>query len=81
MFDILTLAFWGAVAYLIHVALLAGRKLWSAVTGQPIQPVFVSVSPEARKSLRIAGRIALGVTLALAALSFLAMLALAGADF
>jgi hypothetical protein len=73
--------FLGAVAYVTHGALLAGRKIWSAVTGRPVQQVLVGISPEARRGFRIAGRIALGVTIVACALLFLLMLALSGAEF
>ena len=77
----LWVAFFGAVAYLIHGVLLGVRKLWNSHSGQPVKPIFVSVSPEARKNLRIAGRIALGVTLAFCALTFVALMALSSVEF
>ena len=81
MSEILTLVFLGGVAYVIHCMLVVCRRAWSATSGKPVRQVLVGISPGARRGFRIAGRVALAITVALGALYFLALMALSSAEF
>lgn len=72
MTGIATLIVWGAIAYVISCTVAAGRRIWTCVTGRPLQPLF-DIAPEDRKTFRIAGRIALGLTVAGTILLFMAL--------
>jgi hypothetical protein len=64
LWGIVVVAFWITVAYVVYGLVLAVRKLVAAVSGRPMQVVFVNVPRGTRRVLTIVAGISSCITVA-----------------